>query len=117
MSVGAGSDLTWQLAGGIAYRIGPWDVGAFYRKINYRLKHQLTDLSFSGPMIGGIYYLSSIIARGACRRSEASPRGSLPESRRSRPAKPGPTVNPTAGGHEQSMARYGSERLISPAAL
>ena len=50
--------------GAFAYRIGPWNVGAFYRKINYRSKYQLTDLSFSGPMIGGIYRWLARSSRG-----------------------------------------------------
>ncbi len=53
---GGDSKLTWQLAGGIGYHFGAWEIGAVYRKINYHLNSSgQTDLSVAGPLIGGIY--------------------------------------------------------------
>jgi hypothetical protein len=53
---GGDSKLTWQLAGGVAYHIGSWEVGALYRKINYHVDvTHLPDISIEGPMIGGLY--------------------------------------------------------------
>jgi hypothetical protein len=53
---GGDSKLTWQLAGGVGYHLGSWEVGALYRKINYHINSSgLTDMSIAGPMIGGLY--------------------------------------------------------------
>ena len=53
---GGGSKLTWQLAGGVAYRWEAWEFGALYRKINYHINSSgVTDLSIAGPMIGAVY--------------------------------------------------------------
>ena len=53
---GGDSKLTWQLAGGVAYHFGSWEVGALYRKLNYHFNSsRLPDLSIAGPMIGGLY--------------------------------------------------------------
>lgn len=53
---GGDSKLTWQLAGGVGYHMGSWEVGALYRKINYHINSSgLTDMSIAGPMIGGLY--------------------------------------------------------------
>jgi hypothetical protein len=53
---GGDSKLTWQLAGGISYHLGAWEIGAMYRKLNYHLSTAgLTDLSIDGPMVGAAY--------------------------------------------------------------
>lgn len=54
--IGTGqSDLTWQLGGGIGYRINDrWNAAALYRHLrwDFELDTALDHLEFSGPMIG-----------------------------------------------------------------
>ncbi len=54
--VGAGgSDLTWQVGASIEYRINNWDLSIGYRHMAWELGNSsdvLSDLSFSGPIIG-----------------------------------------------------------------
>ena len=53
---GGDSKLTWQVAVGIGYHLGSWEIDALYREINYHLNSSgFQDLNVKGPMLGGAY--------------------------------------------------------------
>jgi hypothetical protein len=58
LDIGAGeAELTWQAATGVSYAFKWGEVSALWRYVSYEMKpgKNLTDLSFSGPMIGATW--------------------------------------------------------------
>lgn len=47
-----GSDLTWQLLGGIGHSFGIGDITLAYRRISYKLNGPIRDFSMDGPALG-----------------------------------------------------------------
>ena len=54
LDIGAGqSDLTWQAAGGVGYRLNWGDVNLVYRHMKWDFSSgtSIDDMSFSGPLL------------------------------------------------------------------